>query len=151
MEFFLKLLIRNCRLTGSCKNNTERSCVLFTQLACSSLGRCVGGLEGVVCLGSHRDEMKVLARLGFYMEDLRKMILPGSFSCWQNLGGNHTSLLGAGLWACRWFLCLQSQSSTLNASFSLTLSYPPPSATEEASSFKGSPGWVRPAQIISVF
>ena len=46
----------------------------------------MGGLEGVVCLGSHREEMKVLARLGFYMEDLRKMILPGSFSCWQNLG-----------------------------------------------------------------
>ena len=33
--------------------------------------------------------MKVLARLGFYMKDLRKMNLPGSFSCWQNLGRSH--------------------------------------------------------------
>lgn len=83
--------------------------------------------------------MNVLARLGFYMKDLRKMILPGSLSCWQNLGRGHASLLGAGLWACRWFLCLQSQNSTLNASLSLTLSDPPLSATEKASSFKGSP------------
>ena len=119
-------------------------------LACGTLGRYVGGLGWVLCLGSHKAEMKVLVRLGFCMEGLKKMLLPGSFSCWQSSGGwvtLHCKRLVSGLAhgssifkarTARWILP--------SIWFSLT----PSSATEKAPSFKGSPGWVRPTQIISV-
>lgn len=52
-----------------------------------TLCRSVGGLPCALCLRSHKAEMKVWARLGFYLEGL-KSLLPGSFSCrWRNLVG----------------------------------------------------------------
>ena len=60
----------------------------------SSIGQRWGGLGGVLCLESYKAEMKMLAKLDFYIEDLKKNLLLGFFRLSAEFSGSFSTLRG---------------------------------------------------------